>query len=502
MKAQAAPAVSMKAICKAFSKVTVLDQVDFEVRAGEVHALAGGNGAGKSTLMKILQGVYSADAGQIEVFGQPLQAASIHQAKQAGIGMVFQEFSLVETLSVAQNIYLDAEPVRWGVVDDAAMRRGAANILQRMGVPVDPTREVSTLPTAAWQLTEIAKALSQQARVLIMDEPTAALSKTEVAALFDLIKRLKAQGIAIIYISHRMDEVHQIADRITILQGGKNYLTAEVGQLTPSQIVAGIAGRELAAHAEACQTEPIEPGEVLLAAEDLTAPGVGPVSFELRAGQVLGLVGLMGSGRTELARALFGTAPATGGRLFLRGKPVKLGSPQDAIKAGIALIPEDRRWQGLMLDHSVSDNLTLPVLGCLKNGLLLSKSKVTQEASRLINLLSIRVTDPASPAKLLSGGNQQKIVIAKWLATNPDVLVMDEPTAGVDIATKTEIAAIVRNLAHQGKGIIMISSELAELVGICDEFIVLRDGAVATTLAGCEVQSELDLELAAQGMAA
>ncbi len=501
MAPPATPAVRMEAISKSFDGVPVLRDVGLEIAEGEVHALAGGNGAGKSTLMKILQGVYQRDAGTVEVFGTPLEATSIHAAKAAGIGMVFQEFSLISTLTVAQNIFLDNEPTRAGLIDDDAMRERAAALLRRIEVAIDPAAEVSTLSTAQWQLTEIAKALSQDARVLIMDEPTASLAKHEVDALFALIARLKAQGISVIYISHRMEEIYRIADRITILRNGARLLTSRLDAITPQEIVAGIAGRELAAGPEP-RTTPSTPGPVVLDVQDLHADGVAGATFQVRAGEVVGIAGLMGAGRTELACALFGVNPVTAGSVTKDGVRLSLGSPAAAIAAGIALIPEDRRLQGLVLDHSVRENLTLPLLGTLRRWGLVAADKVRALSDALIEQLAISVARPDGPARLLSGGNQQKIVIAKWLGTAPDVLVMDEPTAGVDVGTKSEIVRIVRELAQSGKGIVVISSEYPELIAMCDRFLIMRDGAVVDSLDAAQVGSEVDLELAVQGIAA
>ena len=354
-----APVVRMVGIHKAFDGVQVLDDVDFEVLPGEVHALAGGNGAGKSTLMKILQGVYSCDAGTIDVAGRTVSFASIHDAKRAGIGMVFQEFSLVSTLTVAQNIFLNAEPRKAGLIDDRAMVERAREIFERMQISVDPERSLGTLSTAYWQLTEIAKALSEDARVLIMDEPTASLARHEAQALFDLIGRLKDQGIAVIYISHRMEEVYAIADRITILRNGKRLLTQRLTDITPAQIVEGIVGKEVELADNAGQSNTDGP-VVLRAAGLASSSGIHDVDLVLRAGQVVGLAGLMGSGRSELARALYGVDRITAGTLSVDGRAVSLASPADALRHGICLIPEDRRLQGLILDHSVAGNLVLP----------------------------------------------------------------------------------------------------------------------------------------------
>ena len=502
MPADAQPAVRMSGIFKAFDGVVVLEDVDFDVVSGEVHALAGGNGAGKSTLMKILQGVYQRDAGQVEVFGAPLEATTIQAAKAAGVGMVFQEFSLISTLTVAQNIFLDVEPTKGGLIDDATMRTRAAELLNRIEVAIDPDVEVGSLPTAQWQLTEIAKALSQDAKVLIMDEPTASLAKHEVESLFALIDRLKDQGISIIYISHRMDEVLRIADRITILRNGKNLITARLGEISPQEIVAGIAGRELAEQATEAHHTTAAHLPVLLDVQDLHADGVRGATFQVRAGEVLGIAGLMGAGRTELAQALFGVNPITAGAVVKNGRRLQLGSPADAIAAGIALIPEDRRLQGLVLDHSVRLNLTLPLLGALRRWGLVAADKVRGLSDELIAQFSIAVARPEAPARLLSGGNQQKVVIAKWLGTDPEVLVMDEPTAGVDVGTKSEIVRIVRELAQTGRGIVVISSEYPELIAMCDRYLIMRDGQIVESLSADQISSEVDLELAVQGLAA
>ena len=501
--AAAHPAVQMRGISKAFDGVVVLDGVDFEVAPGEVHALAGGNGAGKSTLMKILQGVYTKDAGSISIDGREVAFSSIHDAKAAGIGMVFQEFSLVPSLTVAQNIFLTTEPLGPGrLIRDGEARTKARAVFRQMEVEVNPAAKVSDLGTAYWQLTEIAKAMAQDARVLIMDEPTASLAKHEADQLFELVGRLKARGISIIYISHRMDEVYRIADRITILRDGKRLLTERLSDVTPEQIVEGITGREIEgmAYQERPQLAEHE-GGVLLEAKGLTAgPRVQDVSFTLHAGEIIGLAGLMGSGRTELARCLFGIDKLDSGEIRIRGERVDLSDPRQAIDAGIALIPEDRRAQGLVLDHSVRANLLLPLLGKIKRGLLLNDAAGKALAQQLIDRFAVKVANPARPVRLLSGGNQQKVVIAKWLGTDPDVLVMDEPTAGVDIGTKTEILTTIRTLAQEGKGVIVISSEYAELLAVSDRILVLRNGTVQQELPRGDIADEESLQLSVQGV--
>jgi ribose transport system ATP-binding protein len=399
--------------------------------------------------MKILQGVYTKDDGTIRINGREVSFSSIHDAKAAGIGMVFQEFSLVPSLTVAQNIFLTTEPLGRGIfIRDGEARDKAREVFRQLEVDVDPGARVSDLGTAYWQLTEIAKAMAQDARVLIMDEPSASLARHEAEQLFELVARLKAQGISIIYISHRMEEVYRIADRITILRDGRNLLTERLTDVTPEQIVEGIVGQQIEGMAYQERDSSAE-REVLLEARGLTAGSrVQNVSFTLHRGEIIGLAGLMGSGRTELARCLFGIDKLDSGEIRVRGQRVDLSDPRQAIKAGLALIPEDRRAQGLVLDHSVRDNLLLPLLKKIERGLLLDDGAGKTLATSLIERFAVKVANPGRPVRLLSGGNQQKVVIAKWLGTDPDVLIMDEPTAGVDIGTKTEILTMIRNLAE------------------------------------------------------
>jgi|RhiMetStandDraft_4_1073278.scaffolds.fasta_scaffold07133_2 ribose transport system ATP-binding protein len=495
------PAVEMREITKAFDSNVVLAGVDFEVAQGEVHALAGGNGAGKSTLMKILQGVYSKDSGLIRINGRDVEFSSIHDAKAAGIGMVFQEFSLVPSLTVAQNIYLTTEPLRNGIfIRDREAVDKAREVFQQMEVDIDPGARVGDLGTAYWQLTEIAKAMAQDARVLIMDEPTASLAKHEADQLFELVGRLKAGGISIVYISHRMEEVYRIADRITILRDGKNLLTERLTDVTPEKIVEGIVGQQIEGLAYQARDTSAEP-EILLEADGLTAGSrVQNVSFTLHRGEIIGLAGLMGSGRTELARCLFGIDKLESGEIRMHGQRIDVSDPREAIKARLALIPEDRRAQGLVLEHSVRDNLLLPLLRKIERGLLIDDGKGKELADSLIQRFAVKVANPARPVRLLSGGNQQKVVIAKWLGTEPEVLIMDEPTAGVDIGTKTEILTMIRNLAEEGKAVIVISSEYAELLAVSDRVLILRDGAVQQELARQDIADEESLQHAVQGV--
>lgn len=490
--------IRMSGIRKSFNGVQVLNDVGFEVRAGEIHALAGGNGAGKSTLMKILQGVYQKDAGTIEIQGRPAQLNTYADARRQGIGMVFQEFSLVPTLTVAQNIYLNDEPRSAMLIRDAEMVAGAREILERMQVDLDPCAELASLGTAYWQLTEIAKALRGRARVLIMDEPTASLARKEADRLFELLRNLREQGIGIIYISHRMEEIYEIADRITILRNGSNLLTRPISETTQEEIVRGIAGKAVALTAAGSTGQC---GGVLLQVTGVSAQRkLHDVSFEVHAGEVIGVAGLMGSGRTELLEALFGINRITMGSVVLDGRPMSPKSPRDAIAAGVVLIPEDRRRQGLILKHSVQENLVLPDLSAVLRGGLLSAAAERDRAVQLIGSYGIRGAGPNLPVEVLSGGNQQKVVIGKWLGVGPRLLLMDEPTAGVDIGTKSEIIRQVREFARDGGAVLVVSSEYQELIAMSDRYLIMRGGSIIRSLPADAVPDETTLEMWVQGV--
>ena len=493
-------AVKMRGITKAFGGVPVLTEVDFDLRRGEIHALAGGNGAGKSTLMKILVGAYARDGGSYEVDGRQVDFHSVRDAQASGVGMVFQEFSLVPTLSVAQNVFLTREArSRGGLIDDREMERRTRDLFATMSVDVDPRRPLDELPTAFWQLTEIAKALSQDARVLIMDEPTAALAKSETVELFELMRRLKERGISIVYISHRMEEVFDVCTAITVLRDGKAVMTEDLANVTPRIVIDQIIGRKME-HALEYQERQVG-GDVLLEAHDIrTADKLRGVDFQLRRGEVLGLAGLMGSGRTELARALFGIDPLEAGELILDGRPITIGNPREAMVHGVALIPEDRRAQGLILEHSVRENFLLPLLGRISKAGFVNDKEGDRQTDSFVSRLSIKTRSTGQPIGTLSGGNQQKVVIAKWLGTEPRVLIMDEPTAGVDIGTKGEIVSMIRAFAEQGNSVIIISSELPELLAVSDRILILRDGRVEGELDRSEIKQEEDLHHAIQGV--
>ncbi len=496
----AVPAVRMTGISKSFFGNRVLEDVSFELRGGEVHALIGGNGAGKSTLMKILQGVYTPDEGEIEVNGSDVEIRSPQDARALGIGMIFQEFSLIPTLTVAQNIFLGHEPRGvGGLIDDRESARRARAILTEMGEAIDPGVNVADLSTGYWQLTEIAKALSEDARVLIMDEPTSSLTAAESTALFALIRRLQERGISIIYISHRMEEIFQITDRISVLRDGRHILTDETAHLAMGQVIDAIVGKTMEQAFVWQERQVDRTAAPLLEVRHLSAGGrLHDISFTLYPGEILGVAGLMGSGRTEMARAIFGIDPLERGELFVHGQRVAIRSPRDAIAAGISLVPEDRRSQGLVLDHSVRENIVLPMLRRLAQGGLIDDRRGDEVAASLVANLSVKTPSLDTVARLLSGGNQQKVVIGKWLAMEPEVLIMDEPTAGVDIQAKTEILGLIRQLADSGKGVIVISSEPAELLAVSDRLLLLRDGRLVREMDRKAITTEEELHHAIQ----
>jgi ribose transport system ATP-binding protein len=470
-------AVVMKGISKAFGGVKALDNVDFAVLPGEVHALLGGNGAGKSTILKVLNGVHRPDAGTIAVGGVALTTHTPEASRAAGIAMNFQEMSLIPTLSVAQNIFLTREArTARGFLDDAACEAKAAEIFAMLEVKVDPKAVVGTLGAGQKQLTEIAKAISQSSKVLILDEPSTALAVSDVERLFTFLRKLKAQGVAVIYVSHRMDEIARIADRATILRDGKHVITAPLSDLPIDTMIEHIVGKRSKGLADV-QRGNATRGEVLLEARGLS--GVHKphdVSFALHRGEVLGLAGLLGSGRSSLARVIAGIEPAKAGELRIRGEAVSIRSPADAIEAGVALVPEARATQGIIPAHSVASNIVLAVLNRISAKGVVDRAKAQKISDEMIARLQIKTASRDHAVSTLSGGNQQKVVIGKWLATDPDILVLDEPTAGIDIGSKSEIIRLVRDLAAQGKGIVMISSELSELLTACDRILVMADG--------------------------
>jgi len=492
-------AVEMRGISKSFGPIRVLENIDFSVHQGEIHALAGGNGAGKSTLMKILEGVYTPDTGELRIADAPVQLHSSQEARTHGIAMVFQEFSLIPTLTIAQNVFLTREPrTRCGFVDDHACVQLTRDLFTQMGVEIDPRASLVGLSPVYWQLTEIAKALSQNAQVLILDEPTASLATREVDVLFALLRRLKACGVSIIYISHRMDELFAIADRITVLRDGRRILTGNTPDLSLPVVIDHMIGRSVTLQWEPRQVE--RTGTPLLSVQNLHAGNrVRGVTFDLYAGEILGLAGLLGSGLAELARTLYGIDRMHEGQISIKGHAVRIRTPRDALAGGIALVPEDRRIQGLVLAHAVRENLLLPLLGQLNNSGFINEAKGDKRSTALVARLDIRLHSTTDPVQQLSGGNQQKVVLAKWLGIEPQILLMDEPTVGVDIGTKAEIVRRTRELANEGKGILFISSELSELLAVSDRILIFKDGCIAREMNRLDLVTEEALHLAVQG---
>ena len=477
MTAPAPIAVRMTGISKSFGGIRALDSVDFEVRAGEVHALLGGNGAGKSTILKVLNGVHVPEEGKIEVGGQPLTTHSPEASRAAGIAMNFQEMSLIPTLTVAQNIFLtrEARDTR-GMIDDADSIRRAQAIFDMLQVQVDPAALVGDLGAGQKQLTEIAKAISQKARVLILDEPSTALSVSDVERLFTFLRQLKSEGVAIIYVSHRMDEIARIADRATILRDGKHVITAPMAELPIDVMIEHIVGKRSKGLADVMRGDAVR-GEVLLELSGVTGPHKPEnVSLKLHRGEVLGLAGLLGSGRSALARVMAGIEPAVAGEIRIKGQTVSIRRPADAIAHRIALVPEARATQGIIPAHSVADNMVMSVIGRITPRGIVDRAQVRAVADQMIQRLSIKTASRDHAVSTLSGGNQQKVVIGKWLATDPEILILDEPTAGIDIGSKAEIIRLVRDLAQSGKAVIVISSELSELLTACDRILVMADG--------------------------
>jgi ribose transport system ATP-binding protein len=495
-------------ITKCFAGVTALREVDFDLRRGEVHALMGENGAGKSTLMKILAGVHTSYTGVVRIDGLPTAFGGVRDAEAAGVAIIHQEFNLIGELSVADNISLGREPLVAGmIISRRRMIATTQRLLQRLGVIIDPQARVAALRVGEQQLVEIAKALSLDARILIMDEPTSALSASECKTLFNVVRQLTSDGVAIIYTSHRLDEVLELADRVTILRDGRRVLTAGIGELTRSAIISAMVGRDIAASHRGTTAF----GAVALSVRNLTldTPGLHGwkrvlhgVSFDLRRGEVLGIGGLLGSGRTEMLESIFGAARGwRGGEIEIDGVNAAINSPADAYHHGLALVTEDRKTLGLQLSASIRSNVALPSIAALSRFGLRDFAREGALARDAVERLSVRCADLDQTVATLSGGNQQKIVIGKWLATEPRVLLLDEPTRGIDIGAKQEIYQLIFRLAEQGLGIVVVSSELPELLLLSDRILVMCEGYQTGLLRRREATQERIMHLAAPGMA-
>ena len=495
--------LAMRGISKAFSGVQALDGVDFDLNAGEVMALLGENGAGKSTLIKILAGAHPADSGQIAIKGQPVKIANPRQAQELGVAVIYQELELAEHLSVTENIFVGHElRTRLGLVDFKAMERQAQELLNELHITVDPRTEVRQLSIARKQMVEIARVLSIEASILVMDEPTSSLPTTtstveenEVEVLLHLIDRLRERGTAIIYISHRLDEVFRISNRITVLRDGRLVGVRQTENTTPEEIVSMMVGRDLEdlyGHVEKPKM-----GETVLEVRDLNLGGqLHNISFHVCAGEILGLAGLIGAGRTDLALAIFGVLPKDRGRVLIENQPVEITSPQQAIRAGIGYVTEDRKLLGLFLGISVRKNISAAITNQISRLGFIQQDKDRHMAQRFITELNIRTHSMEQHVRNLSGGNQQKTVLAKWMAAQPKVLILDEPTRGVDVGAKAEIYALMYNMVRQGMAIVMISSELPEILAMSDRIVVMREGRLTGMLNQAEADEEKVMAMA------
>jgi ribose transport system ATP-binding protein len=491
--------IVLEHIYKTFGSVTVLNDVNFYLKKGTIQALVGGNGAGKSTLMKILTGVYTCDKGIVRIGGREVKMDNPIDAQRNGIRMIFQELSLSPTLTVMENIFLSNEIKKGFFLDKKAMTQKTQELLDELEINARPQDRIQDLDVGVCQLVEIVKALSVDAKVLIMDEPTASLTEHETNILFSIIENLKKKGVSIVFISHRMKDVFRIADNITVLRDGLIVASNPKDEYTLDSLIELMIGRNVEKKMEYIKRDISVSNEVLLSVDNLiVGKEVNGVSFNVRKGEVLGIAGLLGSGRTETLEALFGIRRGKYNKIIMDGKEIIINNVNSAIRNGIALIPEDRRRHGLVLDHTVKDNLCLPNLNKLRNGIKINSNKVQKMTSKCIETLGIKTEGVNVGMLSLSGGNQQKVVIAKWLETTPKLLFMDEPTAGVDVVAKGEIIDIVRNFVMQGNSVIFVSSETSEMIAICDRILVFQAGKIVSEFYRDKLESEEMLEYAIQ----
>jgi len=483
------PALALVGAAMTFGPVVALADGTIEIRAGEIHGLVGENGAGKSTLVKILAGLYHPDAGTFTVGGSPVSFRTVADSKAAGISVIYQEPTLFPDLTVAENIFIGRQPKGlFGLISRSRMRQAASDLFAQLGVPIDPDRVAEGLSIADQQIIEIAKAISLDARVLIMDEPTAALSGVEVDRLFTVARRLRDHGAGILFISHRFEEVFGLTDRITVMRDGRYIATHATADVTVDEIVREMVGRDIS---QLFPKELAEVGDALLSVRGLGRAGVfAGIDFEVRSGEIVALAGLVGAGRTEVARAIFGIDPYDTGSVEFRGRRLRPHDPQAAIEAGMAFVPEDRRRQGLVMDLSVTRNATLTLRNSLATFGLINGTKERRAAEEWSARLRVKTGSPEFAVSTLSGGNQQKVVLAKWLATEPSFLIVDEPTRGIDIGTKAEVHRLISDLARRGIAILMISSELPEVLGMADRILVMHEGRITAEIARADATGE------------
>jgi ribose transport system ATP-binding protein len=491
--------VTLRGLCKSFAGVQALDKVGFELRAGEVHALMGENGAGKSTLMKVLAGIHARDAGDIEIEGRPVDIASPRAAQALGIGIVHQELNLMRHLSAAQNIFIGREPRRGLglLLDEERLNADARRLFERLNLDLDPRTRVADLTVARQQMVEIAKALSFDSKVLIMDEPTAALNSQEVADLFRVVRQLRDEGVGIVYISHRMDELREIADRVTVMRDGRTIATVAMQDTSVAAVIQMMVGRVLEENLRGTPPD-TSTSEVALEVRHLRrGTAIRDVSFSVRKGEILGFAGLMGAGRTEVARAVFGADPIDGGEILVHGQAVRIRTPCDAVMHGIGYLSEDRKQLGLATAMDVQANIAMTSLSrLLRLGMFIDTAAIAETAGGYVRQLGIRTPSVAQPVKLLSGGNQQKVVIAKWLLRDCDILFFDEPTRGIDVGAKAEIHRLIDALAAQGKAIVVISSELPEILRLSHRVVVMCEGRVTGEQNALEATQESIMQFA------
>lgn len=486
--------LKMENIHKRFPGVYALKGIPFELRAGEVHALLGENGAGKSTLIKILGGIYTKDEGEIIIDGKPVEIRNVEDARNAGVSIIHQELVLVPYLSVAENIFLGRELKKGGgFIDKEAMVRKTQEAFDEFGLSISPDSMVAELNIAQQQMVEIVKAISFQAKIVVMDEPTSSLSDKEVESLFESISNLTKKGIGIVYISHRMSELQQIADRVTVMRDGEYVGTKVVAETTNDELIAMMVGRSLQNYYTRTYNEC---NETILSVENLESDRVHHVSFDLKKGEILGFAGLIGAGRSEAMKAIFGLDRVTGGSVRLEGQELAGKSTAEILKCGICLVPEDRKAEGIFPDMSIQFNMTLKVLSDFMKGISVDTGKENEIVKKYMEELSVKAPDSETPIRSLSGGNQQKVIIGSWLAARPKVLILDEPTRGIDVGSKSEIYAIMNELVKEGMSIIMISSELPEIMNMSDRVAVMCDGKITGMLDRTETTQEKIMQLA------
>ncbi|MCF2573045.1 sugar ABC transporter ATP-binding protein [Brevibacterium sp. UCMA 11754] len=492
------PVLSARGLNKSFSGVHVLRDVDFVLGSGTIHTIVGENGAGKSTLIKSLTAVYQADSGSIELAGTPVSFNHPSQAQDAGISTVYQEVNLVPLLSVARNIFLGREPrTRLGLIDLKALNSRAAEVVADLGIDVDVTAELGALGLGVQQMIALARAVTTEAKVIIMDEPTSSLERREVDVLFGVARRLRDQGAGIVFVSHRLDELWELCDEVTILRDGEVVHTGAMADLDRRSLISAMLGRDIAEHGvtsfaedSPSSADDSPAAEVVLEAIGLNAPGrLHDVDVEVRAGEIIGLAGLLGSGRSETVKAIYGALDTSAGSIAVKGAPIRRQSVPAALKAGIALLSEDRKSEGIVPELSVRDNIVLGILPRVSTGGVLSRKKIDELVDTYIDRLGIKVASPRQLVSELSGGNQQKVLIARWLATQPSVFLLDEPTRGIDVGAKQEVQALIDELADRGMAVVLISSETEELVAGSESVIVLRDGEISEILTGDEVDN-------------